>query len=140
MVSIDLDITLLIQAANFLIAMLILNFVLIKPIRTILRQRREVMNGLLKESETFNNMADSRLNNYEAELDAARTKANAQKEQIRQQGVETEQSILGAAQQEAQSLLQKSRKEVSQSVESSMHVLRGQVGDMAGRAVSRILS
>ncbi len=140
MVSIDLDITLLIQAANFLIAMLVLNFVMIRPIRDILRQRRELMNGLLKESEAFNSLADSRLNNYEAELDDARTSANAQKEQIRQQGVDSEQSILGAAQQEAQNLLQKSRKEINQSVEASMRVLRGQVDELAGKAVSRILS
>ncbi|MDR2893596.1 MAG: ATP synthase F0 subunit B [Deltaproteobacteria bacterium] len=140
MVSIDLDITLLIQAANFLIAMVVLNLVLIRPIRDILKKRREVMNGLLKESEGFTSLADSRLNNYEAELDAARTRASAQKEQIRQQGLDSEQSILGSAQQEAQSLLQKSRKEISQSVENSMRVLRGQVDELAGKAVSRILN
>lgn len=140
MVSVDLDITLFIQLANFLIAMVVLNFVLIKPIRKILRERRELFGGLAKDSESFNTTAETRLKNYEEELGAAREKANAHKESIRQQGVETEQGILGAAQHEAQHFLQKSRKDIAAEAEATMLALRGQVRDMAGKAVVRILS
>ena len=140
MVSVDLDITLLIQLANFLIAIVILNFVLVKPIRKIMRERRELVAGLARDSESFNSTAESRLANYEAELDDARTRANAQKEQIRQQGIDSEHNILEAAQGEAQHILQKSRKDVAADMETAMQVLRSQVGGMADRAVSRILS
>ncbi|MDL2306796.1 ATP synthase F0 subunit B [Desulfovibrio sp. OttesenSCG-928-C06] len=140
MVSVDLDITFLIQLANFLIAMVVLNFVLVKPIRKIMKERRDMVAGLARDSESFNSTAEARLNNYEAELDEARTKANAQKEQIRQQGLETEHGILESAQSEAQHILQKSRKDVAADMEAAMQALRGQVNGMAERAVARILS
>ncbi|MDR1124815.1 MAG: ATP synthase F0 subunit B [Deltaproteobacteria bacterium] len=140
MVSIELDITLLIQAVNFLIALVVLHYVVIKPIRKILKERRDMLAGLAEESDKFNAAADSRLKNYEAELDAARTAAAGEKEQIRQQAVETEQGLLSAAQGEAQSILQKARQELEAEMSASMRALRAQTRDMAGQAVARLLS
>lgn len=140
MVSINLDITLLIQAVNFLIALVVLNLIVIKPIRKILKERRDMMIALAEESEKFNTTADSRLKNYEAELDAARTAAASEKEQIRLQAVETEQGLLSAAQGEAQSILQKARQELEAEMSASLQALRAQTRDMANKAVARLLS
>lgn len=140
MVSIELDITLLIQAINFLLALVILNYVIIKPIRKILRERRAMMDELIAESEKFNTSADAHLKNYEAELDAARTAASSEKEQIRQQAVETEQNLLSSAQNEAQAILQKARQELDAEFSAAMRALRAQTQEMAGKAVARFLS
>lgn len=140
MVSIELDITLLIQMVSIFIGLVVVYYVVIKPIRQILRERRDMMAGLAEESDKFNATADSRLKNYEAELDAARVAAAAEKEQIRQQAVETEQGLLATAQGEAQSILQKARQELEAELNASMLALRAQTQDMAGKAVARLLS
>lgn len=140
MVSIKLDITLLIQMVSILIGLLVIYYVVIKPIRKILQERRDMLAGLAEESEKFNAAADSRLKNYEAELDAARVAASSEKEQIRQQAVETEHGLLASAQSEAQSILQKARQELEAEMSASMQALRAQTQDMAGKAVARLLS
>ena len=73
----DLNITLLFQLANFLIALFVLNILLIRPIRRIIRQRKDVMDGMRGEAESFEDEAAKRLDNYEAALVQARRDAAA---------------------------------------------------------------
>jgi F-type H+-transporting ATPase subunit b len=140
MVSVSLDITFLIQMVNFLLAIFVLNLVLVRPIRKILKKRRDYLQGFIAESDKFNNITDTCLKNYETELAAVKTTAGEQKERIRRQGMDTEQNILGSAQNEASGILQKSRKEISQEVEAAKQVLRGQISALSGKVVGRLLS
>ena len=140
MVSINLDITFIIQAVNFIVALAVLNYVIIKPIRNILKQRRALLDEMLNESEKFNSEADSRLKNYETELEAARVAAGVEKERLRQEGHEAGQGILSRAHGEAQDLLQKAGKELESEMSVSFSALRGQVPDLAGKAATRLLS
>jgi F-type H+-transporting ATPase subunit b len=140
MVSVSLDITFLIQMVNFLVAIFVLNLVLVRPIRKILKERRDHVQSFIAESEKFNNTADTRLTNYAEELEAAKSKAAEQKERIRQQGVDSEQNILGSAQNEAQGILQKSRKDIEREVQEARQVLRGQIGSLSGKVVARLLN
>lgn len=136
---VDLNITLAIQIVNFIIALIVLNYVLIKPIRGILQKRRDIVNGLAQDAEKQSTEAATRLQKYETELDAARSAAAEQRDAIKQQGLDSEQSILAEAQGEAQSFLQKSRREVEQEVAGVMKGLRGQVNAMAGKVVAKVL-
>jgi F-type H+-transporting ATPase subunit b len=139
MVSVSLDITLFIQMANFLLAIFVLNLVLVRPIRKILKERRERLHGFIAETEKFNNSSEVRLKNYEAELVAARIKAGEQKELIRSQGADTEQDILDSAQSEAQSLLLKARKDIEREVAEAKDALRGRIDSLSVKAVARLL-
>lgn len=136
---VEINITLVIQLVNFIVALIVLNYVLIKPIRGILQKRRSIVDGLVGETEKSKNEASVRIKNYEAELEAARSAASAQREAIKQQGLDAEQSILTEAQTEAHNFLMKTRKEVEQEVASAMKVLRSQVDSMAGLVVARVL-
>lgn len=139
MVSINLDITLFIQIVNFIIALLVLNFVLISPIRGILKQRRDLVEGMAADANKFNEESSLRIKNYESELDAVRLSAAELKEAAKQQGVAAEQSIIADAQAEAMSFLQKTRKEVEQEAEEAIKALRAQVDAMAGKVVAKVL-
>lgn len=136
---VDLNITVVIQIVNFILILIVLNFVLIRPIRNILKKRREIVDGLVSEAEKQNSEASMRLHKYEAELDTARITANEQREVIKQQGVDSEHSIMSDAQSEAQAFLQKSRKEVELEVADVMKSLRAQVDAMAGKVVAKVL-
>lgn len=136
---VDLNITLAIQLVNFIIALVVLNYVLVKPIRTILQKRRAVVNSLVNETEKQKTEAGMRIQRYEADIDAARVSAAEQRDIIKAQGADSEHSILAYAQAEAQSFLQKSRKDVEQEVAAAMKDLRGQVNVLAGKVVDKVL-
>lgn len=70
----DLNITLVFQLVNFFIALFMLNILLIRPIRTIIKKRNGIMDDMAGEADSFETQAAERLAEYEAELArAART-------------------------------------------------------------------
>ena len=71
----DLNITLVFQLINFFIALFFLNWLLIKPIREIIKKRNGIMDDMASEADNFVNEARERLANYEAELAKARQEA-----------------------------------------------------------------
>ena len=71
----DLNITLLFQLVNFFIAIFVLNILLIRPIRDIIKKRNGVMDNLAGEADNFESQAAERLASYEAELARARQDA-----------------------------------------------------------------
>ena len=72
---VDLNITLWIQLANFLVTLVVLNYLLISPIRKIIRKRKDNVEGLLGEIEAFVAERQQLLDEYESELRKAREAA-----------------------------------------------------------------
>ena len=58
----DLNITLLFQLANFFIALIVLNILLIRPVREIIKKRNGLMDDLAGEADAFNAEATEKLN------------------------------------------------------------------------------
>ncbi|WP_353117383.1 ATP synthase F0 subunit B [Nitratidesulfovibrio sp.] len=136
---IDLNITFFFQLVNFLVTLVVLNAILIRPVRDIIRQRRDKMSGLLGESEQFAGQADTKLKNYEATLVKARAEATAERDKARAEGVAREQVILASAGRQAQDYLEKSRQEVAVQVKTAMDTLKGQVDALAAKATAKVL-
>lgn len=136
---IDLNITFFFQLVNFLVTLVVLNAILIRPVRDIIRQRRDKMSGLLGESEQFAGQADTKLKNYEATLVKARAEATAERDKARAEGVAREQVILAGAGRQAQDYLEKSRQEVAVQVKTAMDTLKGQVDALAAKATAKVL-
>ena len=82
----DLNVTLLFQLANFFIAIFVLNILLIRPIREIIKKRNGVMDDMAEEAGSFEYQAADRLTNYEAELARARQDAGSNREEGRAAG------------------------------------------------------
>ena len=136
---IDLNITFFFQLVNFLVTLVVLNAILIRPVRGTIRQRRDKMPGLLGESEQYAGQADTKLKNYEATLVKARAEATAERDKARAEGVAREQVILADAGRQAQDYLVKSRQEVAAQVKTAMDALKGQVDALAAKATAKVL-
>ncbi len=108
----DLNITLVFQLINFFIALFFLNWLLIKPIREIIKKRNGIMDDMASEADNFVNEARERLANYEAELAKARQEAGQTREAGRNAGLEELAAIVGNAQQSAKQLLEENRKNI----------------------------
>ena len=82
----DLNITMLFQLVNFFVALILLNVLLIRPIRNIIRQRKSVMDGMGSEAASFEEQAAQRLADYEAQLQGARQEAGKNRAEARAAG------------------------------------------------------
>lgn len=135
----DLNITLLFQLANFLIALFVLNILLIRPIRRIIRQRKDVMDGMRGEAETFEDEASGRLNAYEAALVQARRDAAHICDDGRSAGTAEQQVIVSDAQKKAQEILAQTRRDLEAEAQQTLAALRGQVSTLAALTAERVL-
>lgn len=135
----DLNITLLFQFANFLIAIFFLNWLLIRPIRQIIQKRNGIMDGLAGEADQFHAEAVARLNAYEAELAKARHEAGLTREEGRSAGLEELHRIVGNAQQSAAQLLEENRAVMAGQAEAALAQLRDGIDDFSTRIGDKLV-
>lgn len=133
------DKTLLIQAANFLITVFVLNVLLIKPIREIIKKRKGLMADQLEKIEGFNADAEGKVADYEAQLAEARKEANDIRNSMKDEGTAQEQALMSAAGQEASGTIQAARAEIKTQVQGAMDQLTKDVDKFAEAATGKIL-
>ncbi len=135
----DLNITLVFQLINFFIALFFLNWLLIKPIREIIKKRNGIMDDMASEADNFVNEARERLANYEAELAKARQEAGQTRETGRNAGLEELAAIVGNAQQSAKQLLEENRKNIQGQAEIALSQLRDGIDDFSTRLGDKLM-
>lgn len=135
----DINITLVIQFVNFIITIVVLDFLLIRPIRGIVKKRRDLASGMLSDAERFTSEAARKLENYEAALAKTREDAAKIREERKTEAVSRENELLQTAQRDAQEFLHTSREEVRASIAETMADMEKRVPDLAALAVSRLL-
>lgn len=135
----DLNITLVFQLVNFFIAIFVLNILLIRPIREIIKKRNDVMDNLAGEADSFESQAAERLANYEAELARARQDAGLTREEGRNAGLTEQQGIVGTAQKSARDILADTRRSLRGQAEATLSELRNQVSDFSARLADRLI-
>lgn len=137
-----MDITLegvLIQLVNFLITLVGLNILLLRPVRAIIKQRKDLMAGQMDKIETFNSQAEGKLQSYEEQLNAARQEANEVRSALRDEGVAEEQKVLSAAGEEASQTLKAARTDIDSQVKAAMEALAKDIETYASKATDKIL-
>lgn len=136
---IDLDRTIVIQLVNFLIAVVMLNYILIKPIRRQIASRQELTAEYTTATETFIAEANEKLAGYESALADARSQASFSRDAIKAEGLARQQEMLELAQSQAQSFLLSSREQTAQDAKAAMDSLLSQVTVFADKAMKKIL-
>ena len=137
---IDLDITLFIQLVNFLITVVVLNFLLIKPVRDQIAARGSFTAAYTVDIEKFTTEASERISRYEAALSESRAKASLAREAIKAEGLAQEKRLLEAAHSEASTRLHASRETTAKEAKTAMKSLRSQVNAFAAQAMNKILA
>ncbi len=135
----DLNITMLFQLANFFLALILLNVLLIRPIRNIIRQRKSVMDGMGSEAASFEEQAARRLADYEAQLQGARQEAGRNRAEAREAGAAEQAALVGAAQKEAQAIMTQARETLRAEADATLKELRGRIDEFADKAAARVL-
>jgi len=133
------DKTIFIQAVNFLVTIFVLNVLLIKPIREIIKKRKGLMADQMEKIEGFNSSAEGKVADYEVQLAAARKEANDIRTAMKDEGTAEEQKLMSAAGEEASSTIQAARAEIKSEVKGAMDQLTKDVDKFAEAATGKIL-
>lgn len=133
------DGTIFIQLVNFLITIVVLNYLLIKPVRNQIAARSALTASFTSDIEQFSSAAHEKISGYEAALAEARTKAALTREGIKAEGATREQELLKAAHAEASTYLQSSREATAKEAKAAMDSLLSQVDTFANKAMTKIL-
>lgn len=136
---IDLDITLVVQLVNFLITIIVLNYLLIKPIREHLSARSALISSYTADIEHFTDEATQKISGYESALSDARAEAAREREAIKASAVAAEQETIKSAHAKAQAFLQSSRDETAKEAKAAMDALLSQVDGFAKQSMAKIL-
>ncbi|MCJ7682658.1 MAG: hypothetical protein MUO68_00025 [Desulfobacteraceae bacterium] len=135
----NIDGTLIIQIVNFLILLLILNFILFRPIRRILARREDEMNSRQKTIDDYKEQAEKNEKGIEEGVVQARKEGYTEKEALRSQGLEGEKEILQEAGGGVEQKLSTAKKEIESKIAIARETLEGQIASFSDELAQKIL-
>lgn len=136
---IDLDKTFLIQLVNFLITIVFLNALLIRPVREKIKERAKLMADQLGSIENFTASAEEKMKSYEQSLDAARQQGLELRKQLRAEGSGEEQQIMAAAGKDVAATMKSNQDAIAGQVAQAKQALAADVDKFAQKATAKIL-
>ena len=136
---ITIDFTMPLQIANILILIVIMNIVLYKPIRTILAEREKRISGLEKDVDEFNKNAKLRLEEFDAKLNDARSRAKTELDTVRGETQAAGAEKLAEIRKEADAKKAESLSQIQEQFAKAGAELKGQVGGFASEITAKII-
>ncbi|PIE72857.1 MAG: hypothetical protein CSA20_06035 [Deltaproteobacteria bacterium] len=140
---VTIDKTLLFQIINMVILMLLLNRMLYKPVRQILRDRAAKLQGMRDDVAGFEKQTTLRQQEVDAKMAEASAKARAALDAARDEAQKAGDARLAEIRKEAEALKEKRLAEIASDVDSARKGLdgglKGFATDMAGKILGRSL-
>ena len=136
---IDINVSLLIQLANFIVLLIALNFILFKPIRQIMQEREQGIGSALEDAKTAQHRMQSLLDNYNSSLAEAKQKATTTYNTIYQQGLDAQRDMISAERAKASEMLDKARTEIAEASKTARVDLQREAERLAQDITSKLL-
>ena len=136
---VDLNITLWIQLANFLVTLVVLNYLLISPIRKIIRKRKDNVEGLIGEIEAFTAGKQQLLDEY-SRNSAKRAKPPPSTEDGKVMGELERARIFDAASKDAQSEVRTTQAAVRADAGVTRRALQAKMHEFTEAAMAKLLA
>jgi len=129
----------IIQIVNFVFAIWVLNLLLYKPIRKVLKQRKEKVDGLKLSIETSTGDAQEKDEAFAAGIKEARSKGVEKKNALVQEAADEEKSIIADINRKAQAELAQIRETIKQEADVARESLQKEVDRFADQISEKIL-
>ena len=136
---VSVDISVFIQIVNFLFLIWILNVVLYRPIRGVLRQRKDKIDGLEARIETCASDAQEKDEAYSTGLKNARAKGLGEKQTRVESASEEERRIIAEINDKAQADLAEVREKIKKEADAARETLMQDVDAFATAIGQKIL-
>lgn len=135
----NIDGTLILQIANFLVLLLILNLILFKPIRRILSQREQEMSSRRKTIEDYQGRVAQREKEIEEGKVQARKEGFSTKEGLKNQGLEEEKRVLQEAGVAVEKKLDAAKRDIDAKLVAAREALEDQIAGFSKDLAQKIL-
>jgi F-type H+-transporting ATPase subunit b len=136
---IELNLAFFIQVVNFGILVLVLNMFLYKPIRKVLSERRQVIDGAREKAAAVDLEVQEKMAQYEARLREAKNEAGARRAESLKQAQLEETSVLEKARKESSESLAAIRDRVAKEAADARELLKKQAEALSGDICEKIL-
>jgi F-type H+-transporting ATPase subunit b len=136
---IELNLAFFVQVVNFGILVLVLNIFLYKPIRKVLAERRQVVDGARDKAAAVDLEVQEKMALYEARLRDAKAEAGLQRAESLKQAQAEETSVLEKARAEATVSLGTIRDRVAKEAADARILLKQQAELLSGDICEKIL-
>lgn len=136
---IELNLAFFVQVVNFGILVLVLNIFLYKPIRKVLAERRQVVDGAREKAAAVDLEVQEKMALYEIRLRDAKADANARRAESLKQAQAEETSVLEKARVEATASLGTIRDRVAKEAADARALLKQQAELLSNDISEKIL-
>ena len=135
----DLDVTIFIQTGIFLLVLFGLNPILIKPIQRIIEARHAGTGGKTQDTDRLTSEAASKQQKYEARIADARKVAGEEREELRNEGRQSERSLVEEARKRAEATIDKGRADIESQATEARGALNTEVDALAQQLATKVL-
>ncbi len=136
---IDVNISMIIQLINFFIVLAVLNAVLYRPIRAVIRKRGQRMAAQLNDVENFTAQAQEKMATYTRSLAVAQQKGTELRAQLKAEGFQEESSMLENANKLAAQHLKAARDDAASQMRASEKTLSPRVEGYAQEVTKKVV-
>jgi F-type H+-transporting ATPase subunit b len=139
MVTVIPDYTLFIQMVIFLSLVIILNFLLYKPILSIIDRRKKQLEESENEIKLFNESVEKRVAEYEEKLKQAKIKGSELKKEIIQEGVNQAKNIVDVVRNEIPVMARESQQKMDNEVQKAKLILDSHSKELSLEIAQKVL-
>ncbi len=133
------DYSLFIQIANFLLLVFVLNFLLYKPIRDMLRQRKEQMGSFQSSRDDLLEKSGQNENELNENMVGARKEGTKTKDRFRLEALDAEKGMLQEASASAGDAIDKAKEEIEHNLADVRQSLEGEVTQFSRELAEKVL-
>lgn len=136
---INIDISLFIQMANFLVLLVLLNIVLYRPLRAMLKQREEKMGGLAADAEAGQLKADEAARDLADGKLAVHAEGTGLKNELKEEAYGREKALLAKIHEEMEVEGEQASARIAEQIGQARESLKDQVEGFSLQAAQQIL-
>ncbi|MBI5189794.1 MAG: ATP synthase F0 subunit B [Nitrospirae bacterium] len=140
---VDINYTLFVQLGNFIFLIIVLNFLLLKPVMKHLAEREEKIKSSHDDAKANAERAEAALADFDHELADARLKANQAYTALQQEGAAVQRERVNAAKAEAQKEVDAARAEIASEASKARDILQAEMErlpkDIAAKLLGRTI-
>ena len=136
---IEINQSLIIQIVTFVIFLWIVNYLVFKPIVSVLDERRQRIEGTVEKAQLMEAEIQKKLEEYEQRIEAAKVQAAHEKERIRRQGERVAKEIVEKARTELARDIPIIRRQIANETDRTRRDLERLAQEMARDIACRVL-
>ena len=136
---IDINVSLFIQMANFLVFLIVMNFVLYRPIRRIVAERKKMISEKQESVESLEAQAKAALLEYDRKLQESRSMGFQRIQELKAAGYEQEKELLRQISEQAAAKVGELREKIQKDIGIARMELKHQVKSFSLDLAQKIL-